>query len=445
MKLHSIALTVCALFFLVITGCSGIEGYGVLLWSVPEHGLSDGDVVPVFLRSNIGKVYVIGAEETDEKIEIPLWQITEPESKRNATERAEQYAEYKNQYASVKIDGLAIREDAVNTADQIYRLRESEIIKVLYKGEGQPVMRGSTPLEGDWMWVLTSDGTQGWCFSYNLNLYDEREGFQVQIVDVNGEDDEIVQIISQKKWYPEYFASMIADERINLNRFRSDYGFDPGIVSGTVRASNGAINVSYPYVGITRKGTNSYSYDGAPLSMYVRSESNIHIEYTDEIGRRIAYSFISFDAEDASSDYVAKIISEENARRNEQYRKILNLANNFYSSSYGTLSLSANDAGSFTWRGFQRLASQNIIGMPSEEGTVGRGTVSIQYFLSDSLEREFDGVLTLQFENSNDEFNVLYQIESNGIRFELIDNYTIEDEIVTERSSTPIVMFFNAR
>ncbi len=449
-KLHFgvLALLLCVFLF---TGCSGIEGYGVLLWSVPEHGLADGDVVPVYLRSNIGKIYAIGVPGTDLKIEVPLWQITEPESKRKANETAEEFQEFKYQYASVKLDGLAIRDEAVNIADQIYRLRESEIVKILYKGEGEPVMRGSTPLEGDWMWVLTSDGTQGWCFSYNLNLYDEREGLQIQVVDANGENDEIVQIISQKTWYPEYYVSMIADEKVNLQRIRFDYGFDPGILSGTVSASNENRNYSYPYAGITRKGNNSYSYDETPLSITIRTEDHVVVEHTDEIGRRVAYGFVTLESEASSEgesvingdDYITQIISEETERRRVQYNEVLALSETFSSSNYGLLSFSRDSSNSFTWRNYDRLASSNIEGVPSVGSSLGRGNVSINYFIDDSLLGEFDGVLTLRFNTSSDDLNLLYKIESNGIRFESIDNASIDEGVVTERSDAPIVMFFN--
>ncbi len=433
----------CALLLTVLTGCSGIQGYGVLLWSIPDHGLSDGDVVPVYLRSNIGKIYAIGVPGTDIKIEVPLWQITEPESRRKANERAEQFQEYKHQYAAVKIDGLAIRDGAVNTADQIYRLRESEIIKVLYKGEGQPVMRGSTPLEGDWLWVLTADGTEGWCFSYNLDLYDERSGIQIEVVDNNGENDEIIQIISQKKWYPEYYARMINENKVNLQRFRYDYGFDIGLTSGTVSIANETLQRSYPYLGITRDGLNNYLLNDTPLRLIIRSESNVTIEYVDTMGRRLVYGFVSFDEDTETTDYVSQIISEETQRRSNQYEAILNLSETFSSTTYGSITFPRNSTNSFTWRGYQRLVSSGIDGMPTTGGTLGRGTASINYFISDSLKSEFDGALTLVFDGSSEELNLLYKIEATGIRFESIDNFAIDEDTITDRSSNSVVMFFN--
>ena len=66
---------------LTFSSCSGVIGYGVLLWNVGEKEIPDGTVVPVYLKSNISKVYVIGLPETKEKIEVPLWKLSVPESK----------------------------------------------------------------------------------------------------------------------------------------------------------------------------------------------------------------------------------------------------------------------------------------------------------------------------------------------------------------------------
>ena len=67
---------------LFLGSCSKIMGYSVVLWSIPETTIQDGQIVPVYIKSNISQVYVIENPESKEKIEVPLWQITEPSSKR---------------------------------------------------------------------------------------------------------------------------------------------------------------------------------------------------------------------------------------------------------------------------------------------------------------------------------------------------------------------------
>ena len=104
-------------------------GYSVMLWSLPEQNLNDGDIVPVYIKSNISQTYVIGTMDSDQKFEVPLWQITEPASKSAAEKSFSRYAEYQYQYAQVALDGLPMRAEPVNTAKQVYRLRKDEVIK----------------------------------------------------------------------------------------------------------------------------------------------------------------------------------------------------------------------------------------------------------------------------------------------------------------------------
>ena len=37
-----------------------VMGYSVLLWNIPEYKLQSGQVLPVYIRSNISQVYVVG-------------------------------------------------------------------------------------------------------------------------------------------------------------------------------------------------------------------------------------------------------------------------------------------------------------------------------------------------------------------------------------------------
>ena len=75
-----------SVLFLIINlfiSCSGgIVGYSVVLWNFPENGILDGEIVPVYIKSNISQVYVIGTENG--KTEVPRWALTSPESKRKA-------------------------------------------------------------------------------------------------------------------------------------------------------------------------------------------------------------------------------------------------------------------------------------------------------------------------------------------------------------------------
>ena len=108
-----------AILNLFISCDDKVMGYSVLLWDMPEYKIQSGQVLPVYIRSNISHVYVAGvAGNSDalEKIEIPLWQLTEPVKKNKLNTVTKKYEECAHTYASVKTDGLACRAEPVNAS-----------------------------------------------------------------------------------------------------------------------------------------------------------------------------------------------------------------------------------------------------------------------------------------------------------------------------------------
>ena len=59
-----VTVLLCAIFS--FSSCSRLMGYSVVLWSLPEQNLTDGMIVPVYIKSNITHTYVIGLPETDQ-------------------------------------------------------------------------------------------------------------------------------------------------------------------------------------------------------------------------------------------------------------------------------------------------------------------------------------------------------------------------------------------
>jgi hypothetical protein len=415
----------------LLSSCSGVMGYGVLLWSLPEKNLSDGDIVPVYILSNINNVYVIGIPGTNTKMEVPLWQITSPVSKKRAVNKQSFYAEYQHKYAKVLHDGLPIRSEPVNTSKQEYRLRNDEIIKVLYKGQGQSPMTGDSAIEGDWLKVMASDGTTGWCFSYSLKLFDEREQ-GVAVEEVTKTNDVLLDTVLAKRWWPETYGPLIANNRINLEVIKSEYGFDTGSVSGQIRLNmpEPQVNIVAPFSGVTNVNANVYKFTDAPFIMTIRSENVIVIQYMDEKGMPTSYTLI------ALSENVDTVLQEEQERRLSVYNTIVAFGPEFKSTNYGTLNFL--DDNKFTWNGYSKLVTSKVIA----SGTNGQGQVEVKYFTSKALSVQFDGILSFTFQNSNNEVNFLYKIESDGLRLESFASYRLNEGVVSSRDNNPLVMFF---
>ena len=403
-------------------------GYGVLLWSVPERGLSDGDVVPVYIKSKISGVYVIGIPGTEDKIEVPLWQITDPESKKKAEQRAVKYADYRHMYARVVLDGLPMRSEAVNTSKQVYRLRKNEVIKVLYKGKGQAVMSGSTAMAGDWLRVIASDGTTGWCFSYNLRLFDET--IQGDGLDNSGieEADPIRDNMLESVWYPEEYKDMVEKGTIDLNKMKRTSAFDTGFRSGEIRLTIGDTSVKYPYDGVTKTSEYVYKFNGAPLTVTIRKSTFIVVQYIDDRGMPVSYNLVTLNKS------AGEFIDDEITRRANVYKNLRELGPYFISSNYGTLYLGEDNT--FEWTGYSALSPAVI---PYGAGTTG--IVSLPYFLSSSLTFSFDGVFALTFDNGK-EIIFLYEIEDGGLRIEDATKATIKDNVIRQRASNSNVVFF---
>ena len=67
---------------------------------------------------------------------------------------------------------------------------------------------------------------------------------------------------------------------------------------------------------------------------------------------------------------------------------------------------------------------------------------AVGYFLGSSLKNEFDGILTLTFDENGRKLNFFYKLESGGLRLEDAQRAQFKNSLAVDRSSNPIVMFF---
>ena len=425
----------------------------MLLWSNPEHELSDGTLLKVHIKSNISQVYVVSIPGSKENFEIPLWQATEPESKGKAIKQQKRFSEFEHTYASVKLDGLPIRADAVNTSKQVYRLREGEIIRCLYRGAGAAVTNGKGNMEGEWLRVLTETGTYGWCFSHNLELF-QAESFDVQnakeavvkMDDLKGEskggDRAIIQSLVSKRWYPESFQNMIKVARIDVNRMNPSYGFSFGIsvdenadsvFAGTAVLNTESAGGSWTYTDIVKKAEKEYEFAGANLKMSIRgANSDTMILQYSEKGRPKQETLV------ALSENIEKLIENELTRRQSELKRIAQAGPVFKSSNYGTIKF--NNENSVTWSNYKLLVPSII-----SSKALGSVTVTLDYFIAASLKSSYDGVLTMHFTGMEDGVNFLYKLTDTGLRLEDASKAPIKDGVVTARSASPMILFFEKR
>ncbi len=456
---------IAGLFFAVfLTGCGEI-GYSLVLWNNPEAKVQEGQLVKVYVKSNISQTYIIMALDSKKKVEIPLWQISEPQSRRKTEKLAVRFADFEHTYASVKLDGLPIRAEAVNTSKQVYRLRKDEIIRVLYRGKGQAPTNGKGSLKGEWLRVLTGTGTLGWCFSYNLNLF-ERSGDSLEAksdVQVEEIDSELSAAL-EKKWYPEEFSEMIKTGRYDLSRLNVNYGFDFGQVDWVAEESDDAENSPVqkevklvPVLKSAKDGETltftarlytadldkAWTYskaeknqDGAyqlgENSVYVtlRGKNSIAVQYMDSDGKLKNENFT------ALSENIQQLIDREVERRNEEINTFVREGPAYSSSNYGTIIFGEENTA--TWKNYKLLVPGVI-----SSGARGNIQVSADLYLSSSLKNDFDGILTFKFEGMEKPVNFFYKKDGGGLRLEDATKATVRGNLVTARASSPLVMYFS--
>ena len=415
-------------------------GWGILLWSTEDPPILSGTMLPVYIKSNIEQVWVVGVPETArngkyiDKIEVPLSQFEFVGSKRKAEMRANQFSQFAASYAENLQDRLPIRDTPDNNSRQIYRLRTGEIMKILAKAEGSPpISTTGDPLPGSWYKVLTQDGITGYCFSYRLKIFDHREGTVTAAGAVSRTEavsDPDLDMAMSKKWSPESYLQMINSKQINISELQKNYRFDPGQETGIARLSMPGIEREFNYNGIVPDGERAWIFDGTSLRMSLRTNSTLAVQYTESTGLRRTLVFVSL-----ASD-VNDLILQEQARREEQFLSIYEQGPVFTSNNYGTITFFSS--GGFSWTGYDLLVPQYIPPDAQEEGTV-----SMDLFLSPSFAERYMGAVTFIFSYSaNAVLRFMYYLDNQGMRLEVLPDYAVEEATVTRRAPSPMVLYF---
>ncbi|MDR0322009.1 MAG: SH3 domain-containing protein [Treponema sp.] len=429
-----------SLSVLLLSSCSKL-GYGVLLWSIDEPPVDSGSVLPVYIRSNIEKIWVVGVPETvksdrDVKIEIPLTQLEFFNSKNQAVKRAQEFAPYAMTYAENLQDGLPIRASPENNSQRVYRLRLGEIVKIMAVANGSPPISATgDPLPGDWYKVLTNAGVTGYCFSYRLKLFNQNEeslaspsaSTSTQRERTNDPD---LDMLLSKTWSSESYLQMVNSRRINLKEMEKKYRFDPGAETGVARIILPNIERDFSYQRISSDGERSWLFEGANLQMTLRTNTSLAVQFIDS-GSRRTLIFVSL------STSVEDMILQENARRETQFLTIYERGPAFTSNNYGTIKLLRS--GDFIWTGYEALVPQVI-----PNGTRGSGRITMDIYISPSYEDRYNGAFTLQFSDirANNTLYFMYGFDSQGLRLEVVPDYGIEDITVMRRASSPVILYF---
>ena len=288
-----LAALVALAFFMTLSACSGRLGWGVVLWSDPEAPLASGAIVPVYIRSSIEQLFVVGVPGTKKKAELELWRLEVFPTRALATARVQKFGGLEKAWLVATRDGLPVREGPQAGAKRVYRLREGESVKILERVEGEKVTTGAAALQGDWYLVLTADGSRGYAFSNTMRLYDESKD-ELPVLAAKGVESAAARIdlVFSRSWRPEYFQEMIDDDRVDLDLFIPTKGLFTDAVGRQIRIELPAASKVFNYSSIAEVD-GWLSFEGTSLRLKFEGDRRILADWS---GRPVGEARLAAEA-----------------------------------------------------------------------------------------------------------------------------------------------------
>lgn len=392
--------------------------------------------MPIYLKSNITKQYVIGLPDekkggaAPEKLEVPLWQIEAFRSRSQAKKAVAQMGDVVSLYLIAARDGLPVRETPSNsnTVRRLYRLKENEMVKVLGRVEGEAVYTGSERLPGDWYSVLTLDGTKGYVFSYAMRMFDENTGEEPEQVAKESDSKAIAEVLS-RSWRPAWYASMLEEDRVDLDYFSLRFGLFSDAINRQIRVELPAFSKVFEYSSISQdkdwlifESTDLRIKREGPASILATWGPSLDTEEPDDqAGWRASDSLIR--CIDIKQD-IREAIRAEEARQSASMREFFSSAQVLGPGreSTGMLAFSSPAAGRlelwpsgmYTWKDTVFLPA----GFPpsaDDSKPEQKGRVSFGLRLSEGLLKEWHGGFSLYPDSGEARSDYVYRLEPDKL------------------------------
>lgn len=428
---HVALLFLAASILLIFASCTPRIGWGLVLWTVKGTSAKAGSIVPVYLKSNITKEYVIGIqEEPATRLEVPLWQVELYNSRRAASARAKEFGNLLSIYLIAARDGLPVREKPSNLAKRVYRLRESEMVKAFEIVEGEAMYTGDTKLDGDWYRVLTLDGTSGFVFSYAMRMFDETTG-EAPTVQVAQSDSELLDSIFTKSWRPAWYETMMDEESVDLDFFALRFGLFGDAINRQIRVELPGTSKVFQYSNITQE-KEWIIFESTALKVRKDAQSGIIASWGPGGEADTAPAAVAgWKPDDTLARFVVptqdvrEAIRTEETRRSDALRAFFASADSkfpgsrksgaivFSDSSGSTLELWPS--GLYSWNQTEKLPAGFAPTVGNSE-TTQKGTIVFGLRLSDTLASNWQGGFSLYPDDTGRRTDYAYTFDSAGIK-----------------------------
>lgn len=421
-KYLKITIITLTLFITLSCGARPV-GWGVLYIEDTENNVNAGTIMPVYQESEIRDVYTAEIEESGSRIEVERWKMSFYKKKADAEVFSKTYSEFTDIYAVVKKNGLSIRQDPNIHSERVYKLRLGQTVKIISRTDVSENIAGH---DGYWYVVLTEDGSSGYCFDMNLNIYDRKA---TDTSTSNVLDDPDLQMFLTTPFRPEHFRDMVRDNMIDLSRFRTSYGIFAFPEENKVTLVTEDHNKVFDYTAISQNSSGRFIFEGTSLQVEVRTENRIAVYYAIN-KQEYAYQMVRLDN-------MEEIIESELERRDLLFEQLTELGT-VSSTAYGRISFGENE--DFTWDDNSRLVP-NVI----PESAQNNGSLQLTYLPGLTLRANYDGVLSFAFNGvpGRGRINFLFKLSDLGIKLVYVPSEDIEKNIVERESPSPLVIFMS--
>ncbi|GAB1456258.1 SH3 domain-containing protein [Spirochaetota bacterium] len=357
-------------------------------------------MVPVHFKSNITKTFAVGVPGSKAKEELELWRAEPYRTKSKATEAAHEFAELSDALGLALRDGMLLRSEPDNLSDAVYRLKLGQAVKLLRKTSGKMVETGGTALEGSWYLALANDGTSGYIFSNQLEIWNANEGPMPDIQVRSSTSGESLSAFFDTVWRPDYFESMSVSGRLDLAAFQARFGIFADPLRKNIRVERPEFSKVYRYDSIMEKedgsfeivpGGASFSLSGTGSLLFIPAEADVSAEALARAKEDrgpdafVSYTFMRFERD------VTSLVAAEERIRLSRLSAFVAGGERFESEAYGVLIITRSAR--FTWVAYGALSPFII---PDDSGETG--SISMDLYLSPELETDWDGAFTLRFD-----------------------------------------------
>ena len=419
----------CGALLFILQSCSNNLGYGIILWSEANSeamkGLSNGQIVTIIGQSKVSDSYSISFQNTERS--IPTSRIAFFRHLSNARKYREQFIKYRDWYAvNMKPGGLIIRSAADRKAEQVYRLRPRQTMKILYQASEQITLGN---IQGHWYEVLTEDGARGFAFDYYLRIEDHSKPIARQVIKLaafeQSRDKLNINLHSLEGiWYQKKYTQLLhSGQSIDLRLLMLPYG------QLYLNQEDKQLEL---YLDDTRQISQILPYDPDKIAI----DSSFELDFNDSQVRVIFIKADEISFYFRNQNGIETILELQKMAKEELQRyqkKALNqrkiaLSSIFLNGSqfsaaglYGSIRFQSD--GQFFWSNTSALVDEGVL-----QNASNKGTLFFPYRLGPNLRGNYAQLLTFVFDD-NQELTFLLQINrDSSVRLRYVPPFMIDNK-----------------